>query len=224
VFEIVNNGTAAAPIYASAPTTLVSFDDANGAQPYGSLIADANGDLFGTTAYGGAYDRGTVFEITKNASGYSSVPTIVITFNGSNGGAPFGDLIADANGDLFGTAAIKAGAYGSVFEITGSGFVTKLPPIMLNAIFDPATNTTTLSGSAEANSIVSIYDSGSGTNKLIGTANATELACGEHRSRRYSVDRTLGGAVPSALFSAMICFRHSMPYSVKAGTPSSPTP
>jgi hypothetical protein len=58
-----------------------------------------------------------------------------------------------------------------------------------------------------------------------------ELACGEHRtrrleraSRRYSVDWILGGAVPAALLSAMICFGHSMAYSVKAGTPSSPTP
>jgi Ca2+-binding RTX toxin-like protein len=59
-----------------------------------------------------------------------------------------------------------------VFEITGSGFVTELLPKMLNAIFDPATNITTLSGSAEANSIVSLYDNGSGTNKLIGTVNA----------------------------------------------------
>ena len=31
-------------------TTLVNFDDVNGANPaYGSLIADAHGDLFGTT-------------------------------------------------------------------------------------------------------------------------------------------------------------------------------
>jgi hypothetical protein len=49
-------------------------------------------------------------------------------------------------------------------------------------------------------------------------------ACGEHRSGRYFVDWALGGAVPAARLSAIICFRHSMPWSVKAGTPSSPTP
>jgi uncharacterized repeat protein (TIGR03803 family) len=32
---------------------------------------DANGDLFGVTQPGGASNDGTVFEITKTASGYS---------------------------------------------------------------------------------------------------------------------------------------------------------
>jgi hypothetical protein len=33
-----------------------------GGDPLGSLIADANGDLFGTTQIGGATGEGTVFE------------------------------------------------------------------------------------------------------------------------------------------------------------------
>ena len=35
--------------------------------PYAGLIADANGDLFGTTRSGGANDDGTVFEIANTA-------------------------------------------------------------------------------------------------------------------------------------------------------------
>ena len=38
------------------------------------LIADANGDLFGTTSAGGAGNAGTVFEIAKTAGGYASTP------------------------------------------------------------------------------------------------------------------------------------------------------
>src|SRR5712671_5050563 len=49
-------------------------------------------------------------------------------------------------------------------------------------------------------------------------------ACGEDRRVDYSVGLAGGGAFPAALSSAMICFRHSMPYWVKAVTPSSPTP
>ena len=64
MFEIQNTGTVAAPVYASAPTTLVSFNGSNGANPYAGLTADANGDLFGTTDGGGANGDGTVFEIT----------------------------------------------------------------------------------------------------------------------------------------------------------------
>jgi uncharacterized repeat protein (TIGR03803 family) len=119
VFEIVKTASG----YASTPTTLVSFDGSNGAHPQGSLIADANGDLFGTTAYGGAYNDGTVFEIVKTASGYASTPTVLVSFNSDDGANPYCSLIADANGDLFGTTVGVTGGGGTVFEITDSGFV-----------------------------------------------------------------------------------------------------
>ena len=55
-------------------TTLVSFNGANGADPVAGLIADANGDLFGTTIQGGA-----VFELqntgTAAAPVYANAPT-----------------------------------------------------------------------------------------------------------------------------------------------------
>ena len=53
--------------YASTPTTLVSFNGTDGAIPHAGLIADADGDLFGTTYTGGANGDGTVFEIAKTA-------------------------------------------------------------------------------------------------------------------------------------------------------------
>src|SRR5262249_1120008 len=86
-------------------TTLVSFNGTNGARPFAGLIADAHGDLFGTTSQGGANDVGTVFEIAKTANGYASIPTTLVNFNGANGSMPSGSLIADAHGDLFGTTA-----------------------------------------------------------------------------------------------------------------------
>jgi uncharacterized repeat protein (TIGR03803 family) len=130
VFEIKNNGTVAAPVYASALTTLVSFND--GADPRAVLIADANGDLFGTTSGDGAYGDGTAFEIkntgTVAAPVYASAPTTLISFNYSNGAFPLAGLIADANGDLFGTTQ-QGGANGdgTVFEVTGTGFISAVP-------------------------------------------------------------------------------------------------
>src|SRR5207237_6992333 len=53
---------------------------ADGAEPRAGLIADANGNLFGTTQIGGANGKGTVFEIAKTASGYASTPTILVSF------------------------------------------------------------------------------------------------------------------------------------------------
>jgi uncharacterized repeat protein (TIGR03803 family) len=121
VFEIAKTSTG----YASALTTLVSFNVGNGASPYGGLIADAYGDLFGTTQQGGSSGYGTVFEIAKIDTGYASVPTTLVSFNNGNGTYPIGSLIADANGDLFGTIQEDgASRDGTVFEITGSGFVT----------------------------------------------------------------------------------------------------
>src|SRR6185312_11773306 len=111
--------------YASTPTTLVSFDGADGETPFGSLIADTNGNLFGTTAFGGANGDGAVFEIKRTAGGYASTPTILVSFDGADGETPYGGLIVDATGNLFGTtSAGGANGDGTVFEITGSGFVT----------------------------------------------------------------------------------------------------
>jgi hypothetical protein len=132
VFEIAKTAHG----YASTLTTLVSFNGANGEEPSGSLIADARGDLFGTTAYGGAntttnepFGAGTVFEVAKTAHGYASTPTTLVSFNGTDGYIPNGSLIADDHGDLFGTTWLGgANSDGTVFEITGSGFSTHKTP------------------------------------------------------------------------------------------------
>ncbi len=128
VFEVAHTATG----YASAPTTLVTFY--SGAGPFGSLIADANGDLFGTTQGGGAYNDGTMFEIVRTATGYATTPTTLVSFNGTDGGGPRGDLIVDANGDLFGTTS-GGGTYGdgTVFEIakTATGYAST-PTTLVN--------------------------------------------------------------------------------------------
>jgi uncharacterized repeat protein (TIGR03803 family) len=57
-------------------TTLVSFNNTNGEDP-GGLIADAAGDIFGTTSQGGANGDGTVFEIVNTNGTYASTPTVL---------------------------------------------------------------------------------------------------------------------------------------------------
>jgi uncharacterized repeat protein (TIGR03803 family) len=101
--------------YASTPTTLISFcalpGCADGSAPMAGLISDADGNLFGTTADGGVYDDGTVFEIAKTKHGYASTPTTLVSFDGDNGDFPLAGLIADAHGNLFGTTD-SGGAHG----------------------------------------------------------------------------------------------------------------
>ncbi len=72
-------------------TRLVSFVNVGteGISPSGALVTDANGDLIGTTSSGGGTDQdGTVFEITHSGTGFASTPTILATFNGTNGANP----------------------------------------------------------------------------------------------------------------------------------------
>ena len=138
VFEIAKTTSG----YASTPTALVSFcalaNCADGSRPEAGLIADAKGNLFGTTRFGGANGSGTVFEIAKTASGYASTPTVLVSFcalaNCADGSFPVAGLIADANGNLFGTTvAGGANAGGTVFEIakTAGGYAST-PTTLVN--------------------------------------------------------------------------------------------
>ena len=120
-----NRGTVFELVKASgyALTTLATFNNATGDYPDGGLIMDANGDLFGTTgAGGGAANDGTVFELVKGSSGYTLYT--LATFTGTNGATPYDSLVADPQGNLFGTTtAGGTGGFGTVFEVTNSGFV-----------------------------------------------------------------------------------------------------
>ena len=67
VFELVNHGGGN-----YTPVTLLSFNYTNGANPYAGLIADAAGDLFGTTSSGGTSGYGTVFELVSRRADLGS--------------------------------------------------------------------------------------------------------------------------------------------------------
>ena len=111
----------------ASPTPLVSFNGTNGSDPTGSLVMDAQGDLFGTTSTGGANGDGTVFEIvntgTPTAPVYSGTPTTLVGFNGTDGANPATAMFYDAKGDLLGTTASEGGSSndGTAFEITPTG-------------------------------------------------------------------------------------------------------
>ncbi|MGC9950992.1 MAG: choice-of-anchor tandem repeat GloVer-containing protein [Bryobacteraceae bacterium] len=118
-------------------TTLYSFCSqsgcADGQSPQYGLVQAANGDLYGTTSYGGANCAypcgGTIFKITPAGSLttlYSFCAAGV--FPGcTDGENPAGGLAQGANGDFYGTT-VYGGAHvgGTVFKITGSGKLTTL--------------------------------------------------------------------------------------------------
>jgi uncharacterized repeat protein (TIGR03803 family) len=206
VFEIVKTSTG----YASNPTTLATFNGGPSGISPSRLIFDAGGNLLGTTQFGGATDQGTVFEIAKSATGYASTPTILVNFNSNNNGPfePDGGLIADAAGNLFGTAV--AGGLnnsGAVFEIvkTGSGYAGT-PTTLINftpsaaspgagLVADPAGN---LFGVTEGNegsdpgTVFEITGSGFVTPIVIPPSEITTTASGLAYSR---VSRTFDGTM-----------------------------
>ena len=104
-------------------TTLATFATA-GTHPYGVLVSDAAGNLYGTTYNGGTADRGTVFELAKGAS----TVTTLVNFTGDNGGNPVAGLTIDAAGNLFGATAYGGSANrGTLFELAkGATAVTTL--------------------------------------------------------------------------------------------------
>ena len=105
-------------------TTLYAFEGTpDAASPYGGLIADSSGDLFGTTYYGGNANAGTVFELARNGSNYRE--RVLYGFKGGvDGSNPTGTLVFGASGDLYGTTSNGGGSCGSY----GCGVVFALDP------------------------------------------------------------------------------------------------
>jgi len=110
-----------APYAASAGDVIHSFDLANGENPTGALVADANGNLYGTATLGGCnhdWCSGQIFELSPVASGKWSF-TVLHEFTGENGQTPDGALILDGHGNLYGTTeAGGSGHVGTVFELS----------------------------------------------------------------------------------------------------------
>jgi uncharacterized repeat protein (TIGR03803 family) len=95
----------------------------DGFVPYGGVILDSAGNLYGTTYYGGANGAGIVFELLPQADGRWR-ERILYNFSATGGTAPTAGLIADAKGNLYGTAPYAGtnqncyGGCGTVFELT----------------------------------------------------------------------------------------------------------
>jgi uncharacterized repeat protein (TIGR03803 family) len=115
---------AAAPASsAAAEKTLYVFPSSgsNGRYPQGALLRDNAGALYGTTQYGGAGGYGTLFRLTPPLPGKAAW-SISVLYNfsvGFGGEVPNANLVRDANGALYGTAA-ESGGYemGVVFRLS----------------------------------------------------------------------------------------------------------
>jgi uncharacterized repeat protein (TIGR03803 family) len=123
-------------------TTLYSFCShtkcTDGSYPWAGLVQASNGNLYGTTANGGANDFcvnqcGTVFETTAGGS-LTTLYSFCSQTGCTDGNIPFGTLMQATNGNFYGTTSeggTGCGSYGcgTVFSLSvGLGrFVKTLP-------------------------------------------------------------------------------------------------
>jgi uncharacterized repeat protein (TIGR03803 family) len=122
IFKITQHGSL---------TTIHSFDSTDGANPVGGLIQANDGNFYGTTELGGAYNScdnggpsgcGTIFKVTPQGT-----LTTIHSFNGSDGWKPHGAVVQGTDGNLYGTT-IEGGANGggTLFRISPGGTLTTL--------------------------------------------------------------------------------------------------
>jgi len=96
----------------------------DGRYPTQGVVADAAGNLYGTTYIGGA-GSGVVFKLTPHGGSWTQ--SVIHAFTGPDGASPaFGRLLRDCEGNLYGTTSGGGlNGYGTVFKLTphGSGWI-----------------------------------------------------------------------------------------------------
>jgi uncharacterized repeat protein (TIGR03803 family) len=104
-------------------SVLHTFTGPDGASPAAGVTLDTQGNLFGTTLYGGTSNYGTVFKLDKTGK-----KTLLHSFTGTPDGAfPGGPLVMDAQGNLYGsTNSGGVSGNGTVFEVNSTDGETAL--------------------------------------------------------------------------------------------------
>jgi hypothetical protein len=100
---------------------LYSYNNNSGLGPWGNLVRDSAGNLYGASVFNGLYGQGVVFKLTPTNGGW--VYTSVHDFTGgTDGGWPEGGLAIDGEGNIYGTTyqggLQSCGFCGVVYEIT----------------------------------------------------------------------------------------------------------
>ncbi len=120
---------------AGAVTTLYNFcsqtNCPDGELPYGGLMLATNGNLYGTTAGGGANGYGTVFEITPKGK-LTTLHSFCSEPSCADGSGSIAGLVQGTSGNFYGTA-VHGGANntcsqgcGTIFKMTPGGKLTTL--------------------------------------------------------------------------------------------------
>jgi uncharacterized repeat protein (TIGR03803 family) len=108
---------------AGAFSGLYSFSGgSDGATPFATLASGPDGNFYGTTFQGGAYDNGTIFNLTP-----SGALATLVSLNITNGDLPYAGLTLAADGNFYGTT-YQGGAvgFGTVYRFSTNAGLTTL--------------------------------------------------------------------------------------------------
>ena len=134
VFRISPTGTFAVvhafsgPYYSSQLPELP--DDTDGAVPEARLIQGADGNLYGTTAEGGAHSQGTAFRLSLGGA-----LTILHAFGPADGSLPRCGLFQASDGNFYGTTSGAFVGPAVVFRMSAQGSVTVLGRFQYSDLF-----------------------------------------------------------------------------------------
>jgi uncharacterized repeat protein (TIGR03803 family) len=113
------------PLRAACITPLCPWDEdvvysfagsQDGLNPQGNVTFDSAGNIYGTTENGGS-NFGTVFQLTRNGSGWTQ------SLIGDVGGVVFAGVILDRDGNVYGVNFEGGFGLGQVFQLTRSGML-----------------------------------------------------------------------------------------------------
>jgi uncharacterized repeat protein (TIGR03803 family) len=98
----------------------------DGQNPTATLVQGTNGNLYGTTFYGGPANFGTVFKVTTGGT-LTTIYNFCSQASCADGSNPQGGLLLASDGNFYGVANQGgANGFGTVFRITAAGKLTTL--------------------------------------------------------------------------------------------------
>jgi uncharacterized repeat protein (TIGR03803 family) len=99
--------------------TIYSFKgQPDGSFPYGALLFDGSGNIYGTTYYGGANGIGSVYKLSPRPVGEWDEEVIYSFQVGSDGNSPISNLVFDRPGNLYGTTSEGGLGSGTIFKLS----------------------------------------------------------------------------------------------------------
>ena len=154
-------------------TTLYDFSGPDGTTPNAGLMQAADGNFYGTTAWGGIDELGVVFRLTP--TGTLSVLHSACTFlKCADGETPGGPLVQGASGLLYGTAALGGGVNscnmgtgcGTIFATSPNSMASQFVPYEPCRVFDSRVAGAPIQGGTTLYLDVPLYAQGAGCDDL----------------------------------------------------------